>query len=73
MYPVNARLRQYLKLHGREVKLPVTYENLLNYTWAVPIKDKNGKDTLWEKNILRQPGLGLYPRRTCEDLCHPEN
>ena len=49
MYPVNARLRQYLKLHGREVKLPVTYENLLNYTWAVPIKDKNGKDTLWEK------------------------
>src|SRR5688572_9551984 len=49
MYPVNSKLRQYLKLHGREVKLPVTYENLLNYTWAVPIKDKNGKDTLWEK------------------------
>jgi len=49
MYPVNNKLRQYLKLHGREVKLPVTYENLLNYTWAVPIKDKNGKDTLWEK------------------------
>jgi hypothetical protein len=49
MYPVNARLRHYLKLHGREVILPVTYENLLNYTWAVPIKDKNGKDTLWEK------------------------
>ena len=49
MYPVNDRLRHYLKQHGREVKLPVTYENLLNYTWAVPIKDKNGKDTLWEK------------------------
>lgn len=49
MYPVNDRLRHYLRLHGREVKLPVTYENLLNYTWAVPIKDKNGKDTLWEK------------------------
>jgi hypothetical protein len=49
MYPVNETLRQYLRSHGREVKLPVTYDNLLNYTWAVPIKDKNGKDTLWEK------------------------
>jgi len=49
MYPVNDALRHYLKLHGREVKLPVTYTNLLNYTWSTPIKDKNGKDTLWEK------------------------
>jgi hypothetical protein len=49
MYPVNETLRQYLRSHGRETKLPVTYENLLNYTWSVPIKDKNGKDTLWEK------------------------
>lgn len=49
MYPVNSALRSYLKLHGREVKLPVTYKNLLNYTWSTPIKDKNGKDSLWEK------------------------
>ncbi|HEX6194215.1 MAG TPA: hypothetical protein VFZ42_17700 [Chitinophagaceae bacterium] len=49
MYPVNPQLRQYLRTHGREVKLPVTYENLLNYTWSVPITDKNGKDTLWER------------------------
>lgn len=49
MYPVTDRLRHYLRVHGREVKLPVTYDNLLNYTWSVPIKDKNGNDTLWEK------------------------
>ncbi len=49
MYPVSDRLRHYLKLHGREVKLPVSYSNLLNYKWSVPIKDKTGKDTLWEK------------------------
>ncbi len=49
MYPVGNKLRQYLKLHGREVKLPVTYKNLLNYTWSTPIKDKKGNDTLWEK------------------------
>jgi hypothetical protein len=49
MYPVNESLRHYLRSHGREVKLPVAYTDLLNYTWSVPIKDKNGKDTLWEK------------------------
>ena len=49
MYPVNDSLRHYLKLHGREVKLPVSYNDLLHYTWSVPIKDKNGNDTLWEK------------------------
>ncbi|MBK7560729.1 MAG: hypothetical protein IPQ06_08580 [Chitinophagaceae bacterium] len=49
MYPVNEALHQYLKDHGREVKLPVSYNNLLNYTWSTPITDKKGKDTLWEK------------------------
>ncbi|MBL7740532.1 MAG: hypothetical protein JNK14_15040 [Chitinophagaceae bacterium] len=49
MYPVSDSLRQYLKLNGREVKLPVTYNNLLHYTWSTPIKDKNDRDTLWER------------------------
>jgi hypothetical protein len=49
MYPVNDSLRHYLRQHGREVKLPVSYSNLLNYTFSIPIKDKNGNDTLWEK------------------------
>ncbi len=68
MYPVNDRLRQYLRLHGREVKLPVTYNNLLNYTWSTPIKDKNGTDTLWEKtsydsrewNFIREGLVKIY-------------
>lgn len=51
MFPVSSGLRSYLKHHGREVKLPVSYKDLLNYTFSVPIKDKNGKDTLWEKTI----------------------
>ncbi|HEX4875296.1 MAG TPA: hypothetical protein VFV31_01410 [Chitinophagaceae bacterium] len=49
MYPVNDKLRKYLKERGREVKLPVTYNNLLNFTWSTPLKDKHGKDTYWEK------------------------
>jgi hypothetical protein len=48
MFPVQDSLRNYLKHHGREVKLPVTYEDLLRITYSVPLKDKKGKDTLWE-------------------------
>src|SRR5687767_4838462 len=51
MFPVNDALRAYLKYHGREVKLPVAYRDLMRYTYSVPILDKNGNDTYWEKVI----------------------
>jgi hypothetical protein len=50
-YPINADLRSYLKHHGREVKLPVAYEDLSRITYSVPLKDKNGNDTYWEKVV----------------------
>jgi hypothetical protein len=49
IFPVNEALRGYLKHHGREVKLPITYRDLVHFTYSVPLQDKNGKDTLWEK------------------------
>ena len=49
IYPVNDEFRSYLKVHGREVKLPVKYRDLLRITFSVPLLDKQGKDTLWEK------------------------
>lgn len=49
IYPVNEDFRNYLKIHGREVKLPVSYRDLLRITFSVPLLDKSGKDTLWEK------------------------
>lgn len=49
IYPVNDDFRNYLKAHGREVKLPVSYRDLLRITYSVPLLDKSGKDTLWEK------------------------
>lgn len=51
MFPVHHGLRNYLKVHGREVKLPVSYNDLLHITYSIPLKDKNGKDTLWEKAV----------------------
>lgn len=49
MFPVSEELRAYLKERGREVFLPVHYQNLLNFTWSTPLQDKNGYDTGWEK------------------------
>lgn len=49
MYPVNTKLRSYLKERGREVRLPVSYHDLLKFTWSTPVLDKNGNHTHWEK------------------------
>ncbi len=48
IFPVSDLLRNYLKNHGREVKLPVSYRDLMHFTSSVPLKDKYGKDSLWE-------------------------
>jgi hypothetical protein len=50
-FPVNRDLRAYLQEHGREIELPVSYNDLLRITYSIPLKDKHGKDTLWEKAL----------------------
>ena len=47
-YKINKDLKGYLLQHGRAVKLPVLYSDLLRYTEGFPLYDKTGKDTLWE-------------------------
>lgn len=67
-YPISAGLRQYLKDNGREVKLPVLYDDLARITYSVPLKDKFGKDTHWEKALydlneweyLREGLINIY-------------
>ncbi|GAB3018042.1 hypothetical protein GCM10027051_23820 [Niabella terrae] len=51
LYPVNAELANYLVRQGREVSLPVSHRDLLNFTWSVPIQDAAGNATYWEKAI----------------------
>ena len=48
IYSVTDSLRGYLKQYGREVRLPVHYNDLVNITYSIPLKDKHGKETLWE-------------------------
>lgn len=68
MFPIAADLRNYLKVHGREVRLPVTYKDLLRFTYSVPLKNKDNQDTLWESvlydhkdlDYLREGLLKIY-------------
>ncbi|HZG99885.1 MAG TPA: hypothetical protein VEY32_02330 [Flavisolibacter sp.] len=67
-FAVNKELRAYLKTHGRETSLPISYNDLLRISYSVPILDKKGYDTLWEKALydmqdwqyLRDGLINLY-------------
>ena len=51
IFPVDNLLRNYLKNHGREVKLPVSYRDLSHFISSIQLKDKHGNDSLWETVI----------------------
>src|ERR1700712_5639155 len=50
-FPVSEGLQAYLKNHGRDIKLPMAYNDLLNYRYATSLKDKKGKLTHWETAV----------------------
>ena len=50
-FPVSEELQTYLKNHGRDVKLPIGYRDLLNYRYATALRDKKGKLTHWETAV----------------------
>lgn len=52
-YPVGKELFGYLADYRREIELPISYADLRYFNGSVPIRDKKGKDTLWE--------AALYP------------
>ncbi len=53
-YPIGESLRQYLAREGREVPLPVSYAHLRGFTAAMPLLNREGKDTLWETVVYAQ-------------------
>ena len=46
-YPVTDALYSYLTEYGRNVVIPVFYDDLLRFTGSVEVFDKNDNDTLW--------------------------
>ncbi len=46
-YEISEALSKYLTHHGRNIKIPIYYEDLLRFQGAVSIYDEYGNDTLW--------------------------
>jgi hypothetical protein len=57
IYPVNHELQKYLAENQRQIKLPVTYADLKHFSGGVAIRDKKGRDTLWEAALYAQNEL----------------
>lgn len=49
IYPVSKGLRVYLRNYGRELNLPVQYQDLLHFTYARPLVNDAGEETAWEQ------------------------
>lgn len=47
VYPISGALSEYLKVEGRNINIPVFYDDLLRFQGGVNIMDHNDKDTLW--------------------------
>jgi hypothetical protein len=46
-FPVNGLLNEYLVEHGRNIKIPIFYDDLLRFQGSIVVYDKNDEDTLW--------------------------
>jgi len=46
-YPITEALSNYLTDQGRNIKIPIFYDDLLRFQGAVEIFDDNDNDTLW--------------------------
>jgi hypothetical protein len=66
LFPVMPGLRNYLRRHGREIDLPVTYEDLRRYDGVLPQLDKDGRETLWNTVLLRPGELEDVKERLVE-------
>ncbi|MDH5399570.1 MAG: hypothetical protein OEX02_15580 [Cyclobacteriaceae bacterium] len=54
VYTLIDPLREYLRTYDREYRLPLLYEDLLEYDDSVALIDKDMEDTLWETVIFPQ-------------------
>ncbi len=60
-FSINDSFREYLNAHGRFLKLPLLYEDLLHYEDAFPLFNEFGEDTLWQTLLFDQyRGQELY-------------
>lgn len=57
VYKISDALRAYLQKYDRDITLPILYRDLQRYDNAIPLLDKNNKDTLWETVFYAQDDM----------------
>ena len=40
IFPISESLSEYLKKYGRDIELPILYNDLINYSYSDALKDK---------------------------------
>jgi hypothetical protein len=53
-FVITPQLRRYLNIYSREIKVPLSYQDLTHFTYSAPIYDRHGKDSLWQ-NVMYEP------------------
>lgn len=66
IYKPSNNLLQYLEQFGRNVILPLQYDDMLRYMASTPLLDSTGKDTLWETVYYDQGGTAYINQALCE-------
>ncbi len=46
-YRISDKLRRFLHKYGKEIAIPLQYQDLARYTSAITLYDRKGEDTLW--------------------------
>ena len=57
-YPVSENLWAYLQDFRRKIQLPLTYEELRYFKQSFPLRNTQGKDTLWETALYDSSEVG---------------
>ncbi|MGH1387941.1 hypothetical protein [Kordia sp.] len=53
-FPVNELLSEYLSEHGRAIKIPIFYDDLLRFQGSVVVYDADDNDTLWVRTYYNE-------------------
>lgn len=48
-FKINKYLNEYLIKYSRSLKIPIQYQDLLNYSGLVPLENEKGEPTLWNR------------------------
>lgn len=53
-YPISNLLADYLNVHGRSIKIPIFYDDLLRFQGSIVVFDKEDEDTLWVRTYYSE-------------------